>query len=515
MIKHISTISLAKCASSLVLSENQSHEVELIASGYLHPLQGFMNRTDLESILKHSRLSSGERFMSGISLKVDRKKVDEILIGECLQLLDIYANPIGRLSIDDIYEHPQNSSNFMIGGRLNYTGVVSFEIRGLGSSPMHKIAKELDRRKKSKVIFFQSRLPPSTSTIERLVKYTVGESSILLIQRLGGPSRYKLISDKTLRRIYLKTEQLLLGAGIDVLVSELNLPGRDRIQEAFFLQIRVAAGLGATSLLLHCDQVPRDGLDLLQAVAEELGIQLEFWPEGDEYLETLHEIVFNGKTNILDKLENYQFVNILQKAYPPLHERGLVVMFVGLSGSGKTTHAQALQRKLCDRTTTLLDGDSMRASFSAELGYDNEARWVHIRRMKFIATEIVRHRGTVIISTVAPLREMREEFRQAIVLDVSSNFMLVHVNTSISDCKNRDVKGLYARAETSPIHMKGISNEYELPLSTDEHLAIEGSGGPDKLHANVKMVMDELMKKGFLMKEPDAQEKLGSEAWDT
>ena len=160
-------------------------------------------------------------------------------------------------------------------------------------------------------------------------------------------------------------------------------------------------------------------------------------------------------------------------------------MFVGLSGSGKTTLAKALRRYLRTITITHLDGDEMRSTFSRDLGYDLASRLAHIRRMILIATEIAKHGRTVFVSTVAPTRDMREEFRESILEGALANFILVHVNTSYTECSQRDPKGLYRRAETE--EMRGINTPFQKPREDEAHINLDGR---DSIHKNVKRVYD-------------------------
>jgi sulfate adenylyltransferase len=473
----------------MALTTSEEHEVDLIGSGYLHPLEGFMNSSDYASVLAHSLLASGELFYTPMILKARSEWIEDLRIGDCVLLLDVYSNPVGKVTVGDLWRPTGGSADVMIGGRLEYTRRRSLDAVDLRA--------ELKRRERKKLIFFQSQFPPSNVRIEKLIKIGKDTDSVIVLQMIVGQSKWKLISDHTLRIIYRKLEFMLRRKGIDVLLTELPLPERERLFELHFLQMKVAAGMGATKILIHCDGNPAY-FNTLENLSQQLGVQVRFWIEPKENLDALKNIVSDGNFDFMDRIPNYQFARILRDAYPPLHQRGLVVMFVGLSGSGKTTHAKALSGVLLRRKITMLDGDAMRAAFSPDLGYDISDRWIHVRRMKFIATEIARHGGTVIVSTVAPIRAMRNEFKEAITSVARSNFLLVHVATSLSDCKTRDPKGLYARLVNENVPLPGLAARFEGTVDEDQCLRVDGSGGVIELRSNVSKIAKELEKRRYV-----------------
>jgi sulfate adenylyltransferase len=157
--------------------------------------------------------------------------------------------------------------------------------------------------------------------------------------------------------------------------------------------------------------------------------------------------------------------------------RGLVVLFTGLSGSGKSTIARGLRNALIEdgrRTVTVLDGDVVRRHLSAGLGFSRADRDTNIRRIGWVAAEIGRHGGLAIASPIAPFAATRAAVR-AMVTDAGGEFVLVHVATPLAECERRDRKGLYARARAGEIaDFTGISSPYEEP--TDADLRIDTTG---------------------------------------
>jgi sulfate adenylyltransferase len=147
---------------------------------------------------------------------------------------------------------------------------------------------------------------------------------------------------------------------------------------------------------------------------------------------------------------------------------GVTVFLTGLSGAGKSTIADALVADL-ERDgvpVTLLDGDVVRTHLSSELSFSREHRDLNIRRIGFVAGEVVKHGGTAVVAAIAPFEEAREEARQ--LVEKHGRFLLVHVSTPLEVVEQRDVKGLYAKARAGEIaQFTGISDPYEEPVAPD------------------------------------------------
>jgi sulfate adenylyltransferase len=149
-------------------------------------------------------------------------------------------------------------------------------------------------------------------------------------------------------------------------------------------------------------------------------------------------------------------------------QKGAVVFFTGLSGSGKSTVAAALAELLRDegaRGVALLDGDVMRRSISAGLGFDRASRNTNVQRLGVAAAEVARAGGIGIAAPIAPFTEGRALAREAAA---GLPFLLVHINTPLEICEQRDRKGLYAKARAGEISdFTGISSPYETPADAD------------------------------------------------
>lgn len=148
-----------------------------------------------------------------------------------------------------------------------------------------------------------------------------------------------------------------------------------------------------------------------------------------------------------------------------LGQRGLLVWFTGLSGSGKSTVAMGLERELHARgiLCRILDGDNVRAGINNNLGFSAEDRTENIRRIAEVGKLFV-HTGVVTLACfVSPTREIRQMASDIVGAD---DFVEVFVSTPIEECERRDVKGLYARARRGEVKdFTGISAPFEAPLS--------------------------------------------------
>ncbi|NQW56552.1 MAG: adenylyl-sulfate kinase [Chloroflexi bacterium] len=262
-----------------------------------------------------------------------------------------------------------------------------------------------------------------------------------------------------------------------------------------------AKDVGAKSLFL-CALVSRtpaaDGevqpsglLRALTSAAEELKRSLPTcqitllalpWPKGELNPEDLARAY--GATDVMAGAERYaadapngypaSSAAEIERARNTEWSKGAVVFFTGLSGSGKSTVAAALAELLRHegaRGVTLLDGDAMRRSISAGLGFDRASRNTNVQRLGVAAAEIARVGGIGIVAPIAPFVEGRALAREAAT---GLPFLLVHINTPLEICEQRDRKGLYAKARAGEISdFTGISSPYETPADAD--LVIDAS----------------------------------------
>lgn len=171
---------------------------------------------------------------------------------------------------------------------------------------------------------------------------------------------------------------------------------------------------------------------------------------------------------LLDSLSSTERLDLAAR----LLGRGACVWFTGLSGSGKTTTATALAERL-PRPVTLLDGDVVRTHLSQGLGFSRPDRDTNIRRIGFVAAEVVRHGGVAICAAISPYRATRAEVRAMMAPD---QFVEVYMDTPLAVCEGRDAKGLYARARRGELTgFTGIDDPYEPPEAPELRLETVGA----------------------------------------
>ena len=150
-----------------------------------------------------------------------------------------------------------------------------------------------------------------------------------------------------------------------------------------------------------------------------------------------------------------------------LGQHGLTLWFTGLSGSGKSTVAIALEKALSEKGIfcKIIDGDNVRCGLNAGLGFSPEDRKENIRRVAEVC-RLFTQTGIVTLATfISPVRGLREKAREIIGAD---DFMEIYVSTPLEECETRDVKGLYAKARSGEIkEFTGVSAPFEPPLAPD------------------------------------------------
>jgi sulfate adenylyltransferase len=252
--------------------------------------------------------------------------------------------------------------------------------------------------------------------------------------------------------------------------------------------------------------------------SDEIGVEVLPFSEfvylpGEDRYEDISKLPSDAQVNSLSGVEvreNYlqlarplpdwftrrEVAESLSDTYPPAHKQGFCIWFTGLSGSGKSTIAEILTVLLQEhgRQVTLLDGDVVRTHLSQGLGFSKEDRDLNIRRIGFVAAEIVRHGGAVICAAVSPYRATRNDVRNTIG---SNAFVEVFVDTPLAECERRDSKGIYGKARRGEIkHFTGIDDPYEPPQQPEIILETLNHSAED----NARLILQYLVREGFLRK---------------
>ena len=167
---------------------------------------------------------------------------------------------------------------------------------------------------------------------------------------------------------------------------------------------------------------------------------------------------------------------------------GFTLWFTGLSGAGKSTIAQIVERRLRERgeRVEVLDGDVVRTNLSKGLGFSKEDRDTNIRRIAFVANLLSRNGVVAITAAISPYRAVRDEARAL----MGERFIEVYVKASVEECARRDVKGLYEKAFKGEIaEFTGVSDPYEPPAAPEVELDTE-SETPEESAAKVLALID-------------------------
>ena len=174
-----------------------------------------------------------------------------------------------------------------------------------------------------------------------------------------------------------------------------------------------------------------------------------------------------------------------------LRQHGVMVWFTGLSGSGKSTIAIALERELQQRglLCRVLDGDNIRSGINNNLGFSTEDRKENIRRIAEIGRLFVDTGIITVAAFISPTNELRQMAAEIIGKD---DFLEVYVSTPLDVCESRDVKGLYAKARRGEVkEFTGISAPFDIP----EHPALSLDTSKLSVEESVKLLLEQILPK--------------------
>ena len=173
-------------------------------------------------------------------------------------------------------------------------------------------------------------------------------------------------------------------------------------------------------------------------------------------------------------------------------QHGFVLWFTGFSGAGKSTIAQLVVSRLRERDVAveLLDGDEVRTHLSSGLSFSKEDRDTNVRRIGWVAGLLSRHGIGAVTAAISPYVALRKEAR-----DMATNFVEVFVDAPLEECRSRDVKGLYARADRGEIpNFTGVSDPYEPPPNPEIHVHTDQES-PEQ---SAQQVLDYLERQGLI-----------------
>ena len=502
------------------LTDRQLCDLELLMNGGFSPLDGFLGRVDYESVLTDMRLASGVLWPIPITLDVTPAFADKIEIGETIDLRDREGVLNATLTVTDKWQPDKRAEAIAVFGADDTThpavrylhdhaGSVYLggKVQGI-EAPMHYDFKHLratpqelrDRFRKlgwRRVIAFQTRNPMHRAHQELTFRAAQAAEANLLIQPVVGMTKPGDVDHFTRVRCYEK----LIGHYPEQTTALSLLPLAMRMggpREAIWHAI-IRKNYGCTHLIVGRDHAgpghdsagkpfygPYEAQELFAQHQDELDITMVPFPNlvysesrvqyvAEDKIEPEEKVLSLSGTELrrrlqegLDIPEWFSFpevVDELRRTHPPRHRQGFTVFFTGLSGSGKSTIANALLVKLLElggRPVTLLDGDHVRKHLSSELGFSREHRDLNILRIGYVASEITKNGGIAICAPIAPYAATRRKVRD--LIEPMGGFLEIHVATSLEVCEQRDRKGLYAKARAGIIkEFTGISDPYEAP----------------------------------------------------
>ena len=541
-------IRLATGLQSLQLSPRSLCDLELLATGAFSPLDRFMGEADYRSVLDNMRLADGTVYTIPITLPVSRSQ--GIQLGQQIALRSPNNNLLAVMKVEEIFawdreEEAQkvcrtNDSRHPLVAEMHAWGelYISGPIRVIGLPEHHDFAKWrrtplqvrrlLSTMGYENVVAFQTRNPLQRAHEELTKRSAEQVKGALLIHPVVGQTKpgdvdhfTRVRSYKALVENYYDPQRTLLS----LLPLAMRMAGpREAVWHAI-----IRRNYGCNHFIVGRDHAgpgnnsegkpfygPYDAQQLLQQLAPEVGVQmlpfseLTYIVDEDRYEEVdkvpqgvetrtisgsrVREYLAKGK-QLPPWFSRPEVAAILADAYPPHHEQGFCVWFTGLSGAGKSTIAEVLIQLLAEhgRQTTVLDGDVVRTHLSHGLGFSKEDRDRNILRIGFVAAEVVRHQGVAICAAVSPYRAARNEVRNMVGAE---RFILVHVDTPLAVCEERDIKGLYAKARAGDLKgFTGIDDPYEDPIDPDVVLtAVDCT--PEE---NARKVIDLLTERGFLL----------------
>ena len=510
------------------LTPRQICDLELLMNGAFNPLKGFLTEEDYNSVVSKMRLADGSLWPMPITLDVSQAFSDSIEIGQDIALRDQEGVILATLSISDRwtpnkaleaekvfgaddsahpavnYLHNTAGPVYLGGAVIGIQHPVHYDFRARRDTPneLRAYFRKLGWRR---VVAFQTRNPLHRAHQELTFRAAKEAQANLLIHPVVGLTKPGDIDHFTRVRCYEAVLDQYPSS--TTTMSLLNLAMRMAGPREAVWHGLIRKNYGCTHLIVGRDHAgpgknsqgedfygPYDAQELFRANQDEMGIEMvDFkhmvyaqeraqYVAADEVEEDVTVLNISGTelrrrlTEGLEIPEWFSFpavVEELRRSRPPRAKQGFTVFMTGLSGSGKSTIANALMVKLMEmggRPVTLLDGDIVRKNLSSELGFSKEHRDLNIRRIGYVASEITKNGGIAICAPIAPYATTRRAVREDI--EAFGAFLEVHIATSLEECERRDRKGLYKLAREGKIkEFTGISDPYDVPESPE--LSIE------------------------------------------
>jgi sulfate adenylyltransferase len=506
------------------LTQRQVCDLDLLMNGAFSPLEGFLGERDYESVCERMRLADGLLWPMPITLDVTEGFAEGLEAGERIALRDQEGVLLATMEISDLWRPDRTSEAERVFGttdethpgvyflmKIAYPVYLGGRVQGIEPPTYYdfKLLRDTPTELRGRfrklgwrrVVAFQTRNPLHRAHQELTFRAAREAEANLLIHPVVGMTKPGDIDHFTRVRCYEHVLEQYPEQTTQL--SLLNLAMRMAGPREALWHAIIRKNYGCTHFIVGRDHAgpgsdrngqpfygPYDAQELFREHEKELDIAMvpfknmvyvenraEYVAEdeirpgdavlnlsGTEFRRRLHEGL-----DIPEWFSYPKVVEELRRAHPPRHEQGFTVFFTGLSGSGKSTIANALLIKLLEdgsRPVTLLDGDIVRKHLSSELSFSKEHRDLNIRRIGFVAGEITKNGGIAICAPIAPYAATRREVRE--MVSPVGGFIEIFVSTPIEVCEVRDRKGLYSKARAGLIKgFTGIDDPYEVPENAE------------------------------------------------
>ena len=512
------------------LTPRQICDLELIMNGGFYPLEGFLRREDYEEVVQNMRLANGKIWPIPITLDVSEEFANSIKTEQEIALRDQEGVILAILSVSDKWKpNKENEAEKVFGNNdlappaVNYlkntagpvylggkiTGIqkpTHYDFRGRRDTP-NELRTYFKKLGWQRVVAFQTRNPLHRAHQELTFRAAKEVQANLLIHPVVGMTKPGDVDHFTRVRCYEAVLDKYPAA--TTTMSLLNLAMRMAGPREAVWHGLIRANHGCTHFIVGRDHAGPgknsqgqdfyglyDAQDLFKQYQNEIGIKMvdfksmsyvaeraQFYPS-NEIPKNSTVLDISGtemRRRLTEGLEipdwfSYpEVIKELRRTLPPRSKQGFTIFFTGLSGSGKSTIANALRTKLMekgDRPVTLLDGDLVRKNLSSELGFSKDHRDINIRRIGYVASEITKNGGIAICAPIAPYAATRRAVRE--MIEGTGAFIEIYVATSLEECERRDRKGLYKLARAGKIkEFTGISDPYEEPKNPELRIETE------------------------------------------
>ena len=506
------------------LTPRQACDLELLMNGGFHPLKGFQGEADYNGVVENMRTADGALWPIPITLDVNEAFADKVAPGQEIALRDAEGVILAVMTVTDKWvpnkareaekvfgaddlAHPAVNYLHNVAGKVYLGGPVKglqapvhYDFRARRDTP-NELRAQFRKLGWSKVVAFQTRNPLHRAHQELTFRAAREAQANLLIHPVVGMTKPGDVDHFTRVRCYEAVIDKYPAS--TTTMSLLNLAMRMAGPREAVWHGLIRRNHGVTHFIVGRDHAgpgknsagkdfygPYDAQTLFQSHEAEIGVKMvdfkhmvyvqekaQYYPanevpEGCTTLDISGTELRRRLREGLDIPEWFSFPEVvaqLRKTSPARDKQGFTVFFTGLSGSGKSTIANALMVKLMEmggRPVTLLDGDVVRKHLSSELGFSKEHRDINIRRIGYVASEITKNGGIAICAPIAPYTATRRAVRE--MIEAFGAFIEVHVATSVEECERRDRKGLYKLAREGKIkEFTGISDPYEAPTKAE------------------------------------------------